>query len=77
MPLYYFDIIDNGVLCRDEVGTELANFDEAREHAQALLPHMARFKRPYGDEFTLECELRERNREPIYRGTLTYHSTRS
>jgi hypothetical protein len=75
VPLYCFDIIDNGVFRRDDVGMELANLDEAREHAQALLSHMAYSKRPDGDGYVLECEVREQKRKPIYRSTLGYHSS--
>ena len=75
MPRYYFDIIDNGVMSRDEFGVELASFEEARDQAQSLLPDIARAELPDGDQHTFVCDVREETRGLIYRGSLMYQGT--
>lgn len=73
MPLYYFDIIDDGICNHDEFGIELADIHEAREQAQALLPDIARTEMPGGENHTFVCEVREEERGVVYRGSLVYH----
>ena len=75
MPFYYFDIIEDGVLSRDEFGVELASFEEARDQAQALLPDIARAGMPSRDQSTFACEVREETRGVVYRGSLTYQES--
>ena len=75
MPLYFFDVIDNGALSRDDYGIELASFEEARDQAQVLLPDMARTELPGCDQHTFVCEVREEMRGLVYRGSLTYQGT--
>ena len=72
MPLYYFDIIDDGTMHRDEFGADLPGFEEARQQAQSLLPDIARDELPDGDEHTFVCEVREGERGIVYRGRLIY-----
>ena len=75
MPLYFFDIIDNGAVNRDEFGIQLASFEEARDQAQVLLPDIARTELPGRDQHTVVCEVREEMRGLVYRGSLTYQGT--
>ena len=75
MPRYYFDIIDNGVISCDEFGVDLASFEEARDHAQSLLPDIARAEMPDGDQHTFVCDVREEGRGLVYRGSLTYQGS--
>ena len=75
MPFYYFDLIENGVLTRDDVGIDLVDVAEAREQAQAILPEMARAAATAADSQVFVCEVREAEGGPIYRGSLTYRGT--
>ena len=72
MPLYFFDVIDNGVLNRDEFGVDLEGFQDARDQAIALLPDIARAELPDGERHTFACWVRDERGRVIYRGTLTY-----
>ena len=75
MPLYFFDIIDNGALSRDDHGIELASFEEARDQAQVLLPDIVRTELLGRDLHTFVCEVREEMRGMVYRGSLTCQGT--
>ena len=70
MPLYFFDVIDNGVLNRE-------GFHEARDQAIVLLPDIARDELPDGERHTFACWVRDERDRVIYRGTLTYEGERS
>ncbi|MBH0619545.1 hypothetical protein I3A86_26005, partial [Salmonella enterica] len=50
MLRYFFDVIDAGVVTRDQFGMDLVSDDEARDHAIALLPCIARDALPDGDQ---------------------------
>ena len=58
MPLYYFDVADNGALVTDDFGVELDDLYEAREQAIALLPDMARNEMPDGDRHEFSAVVR-------------------
>ena len=55
MPRYFFDFAEDGRLAPDEVGTELADLDAAREEALTTLAGIAMDEMPDGDrrEFAL------------------------
>lgn len=72
MPLYYFDIGDNGVIDRDEYGVEMAGFEEARDQAVLLLPDIANDELPHGERHVFACWVRDERDRVVYRGTLTY-----
>lgn len=76
MPLYYFDITDGKGFHWDEFGDDFDSYDEAREHAQALLPDIARSELPDGELHTVTCDVRDESGRVIYRGKLTYEGTR-
>lgn len=75
MPLYYFDVRDAKGFHRDEFGDEFASFDEAREHAQTLLPDIARDDLPDGELHSVSCDVRNETGRTVYRGRLTYEGT--
>ena len=77
MPLYYFDVRDGKGFHRDEFGDEFASYDEAREHAQALLPDIARSELPDGELHVILCDVRDGAGRIVYRGKLTYEGMRS
>ena len=76
MPRYFFDIQDAKGLHRDDVGDEFADFEEAREQAQGLLPDIAREELPDGELHKIVCEVRDETGRAVYRGQLTFHGTR-
>ena len=76
MPLYFFDVIDDGVLSRDEFGMELVSFEEARDQAISLLPELAREQLPNGETHVFACEVRNGEDRVLYRGCLTYTGER-
>ena len=75
VALYYFDIIDNDVLARDEFGVELGSIEEARDQAQALLPDIAVRDLPNGELHKITCEVRDEADKVVYRGELTFRGT--
>ena len=72
MPRYYFDITDNRGPHRDEFGTDLSDFEEAREHCQSLLPDIAREELPDGELHIITCDVRDDTGRVVYRGKITY-----
>ncbi len=76
MPLYFFDVIDNGVLTRDEFGVELPGVEEARGEAVVLLPDIARDELAGGECHTFACSVRDERDVVVYRGTLTFQGER-
>ena len=71
MPLYYFDVSDDGQSFPDEWGIDLDTIDEARAQAQALLPHLAREGLPKDDRRELSVNVRSSEGPCRYRVTLT------
>lgn len=76
MPLYYFDVISGGLLYRDEFGTDLADFEEAREQAQCILPDVAENELPFGEYISFVREVRDETGRIVCRGELTYRGER-
>ena len=76
MPRFFFDIHDAKGSHRDEFGDELADFEEAREQAQAILPDIVREELPDGELHKITCEVRDETGEIVYRGEITYQGTR-
>ncbi len=71
MPLYYFDVIDDGRSFSDECGIELEDQLEVRQQAQALLPHLARERLPIEDRRDLSVIVRGSEGQHCYKATLT------
>ncbi|MGI3903950.1 MAG: DUF6894 family protein [Janthinobacterium lividum] len=46
MPLFYFDVVDDGSMVSDDWGIELNDMDEAARQAQALIVDIARERLP-------------------------------
>jgi hypothetical protein len=76
MPRYYFDIRDGDGFHRDPVGDDFVDFEEARDHCQALLPDIAREELPDGELHTVLCDVRDDSERVVYRGEITYRGTR-
>ena len=72
MPLYFFDIIDDGAVNRDEFGVELKGHDEARDQAIGLLPDLAREELPNGEHHVFACSVRDERDRIVYEGKLTF-----
>lgn len=75
MPMYYFDIYDNGQLSRDDHGFDLASVGEARDQAIALLPDLARDELPDGERHSFVCVVRGPDGEACYRASLIFEGS--
>lgn len=76
MPRFYFDVRDGRGFHLDDVGDECVDFDEARDHAQSLLPDIARSELPDGEMHSITCDVRDEAGRVVYRDKLTYEGTR-
>ena len=70
MPRFYFDVIDNGRITRDEEALELTDFQHARNQALAALADMAKDELPDGDHREFVIEVRDGGPEPLLRASL-------
>lgn len=77
MARYFFDVCDSRGSHRDDVGDELATFEDAREQCQILLPDVAREDLPDGELYAITCDVRDESGRVVYRGKLTYQGTRN
>lgn len=66
MPLYYFDTDDGTKLYRDDIGTELADDQAARDEGTRALAEMARDYIPKTDKPQKNISMWVRN-EPVRR----------
>lgn len=71
MPLYFFDIEDNGETSHDIFGIELANLYEARDQALSLLPDLARDHAVEEKRRIITAVVRCQEGRERYRTTLT------
>lgn len=76
MPRYYFDVQDAKGFHRDDVGDDLASFEEAKNLAQSLLPDIARDELPDGEIHIVTCDVRDEAYRIVYRGKLTFEGIR-
>ena len=73
MPLYFFDIHDDGAVSLDDEGSELDTFDEARREARRLLPILASEELPdNGDRRVFMVLVRDSSGQSLYTATLAY-----
>ena len=75
MPLFYFDVYDNGRLSADDHGVECIDLREARDQAVGLLPDLARDELPDGETHSFVCVVRRHDGARCYRPTLTFNGT--
>lgn len=72
MPRYFFDVHD-GVLQRDDAGTECADIEEVRRVAKRLLPDIARENIPQdGDRHIYTVLVTSEDGQPIYSAVLSF-----
>ena len=72
MPIFYFDIYDNGQLSRDDHGFDLETVAEARDQAIGLLPNLARDELPDGEHHSFVCVVRDAANAQLYRASLIF-----
>jgi hypothetical protein len=58
MPLYYFDVDDNGTVYPDDQGTDCDTFDRVKEEAIRSLVEMISESLPNGDHHRLSIKVR-------------------
>lgn len=73
MPIYHFEISDNGRISRDMEGYELLGPQQARDEAVGVLPDLARDELPDGDEHVFEATVRDATGRAIFRARLSLH----
>ena len=76
MPRYYFDIFDNQGFHRDEFGHELEDYEEARQQAQAIIPHIMQEELVNGELHIVSCDMREETGRIVYHAELKYKGVR-
>lgn len=76
MPLFYFDIYENGVLAADEFGDEHDSFEDARAQAITILPDMARDEIPVCDHQEFRCDVKDDSGIVVYRARLIFRGER-
>ncbi len=76
MPRYFFDVVDSKGSHRDDFGSECADFEDARQQCQSLLPDIAREELPDGELHTITCEVRNESGRVVYRGRITFEGAR-
>jgi hypothetical protein len=60
MPQYGFDTSDDDGFHPDEFGHELDDYEEARQQAQAVIPHIMKEELPDGESHVVICDMRKR-----------------
>ena len=65
MPFFFFDIVDDGVLSRDDYGVELSGVDEAWTQAIDLIPDVVRTGLTDGERHTVTCSVRDEDRKSV------------
>lgn len=75
MARYYFDVIDGGRLTCDLFGVDLADDDEARDEAIALLHDLPRDRLPTVDQHQFVTRARNEGGEVVYEASLTLHGS--
>ncbi len=76
MARYFFDITDDKGFHADDFGDGFDSFEEARAHAQSLLPDIARAELPDGELHIIKCDVRDDTGHTVYQGKLTFEGTR-
>lgn len=76
MLKYFFDVRDAKGTHRDNVGDDFVDFEEARDHAQAIISDIVREELPDGERCEVVCEIRNQSGGIVYRGEITYQGTR-
>ncbi len=76
MPRYFFDTRDGGHFI-DDIGTECADLEVARDEAKNALPEIARFAIPAdGDKQAYAVLVRDEGGKIVYTATLTFAGLR-
>ena len=73
MPKFFVDFQDEGTVHRDDEGSELADFEQARNEAIGMLPQIAKDELPNGEHREFVATIRDHTGVAIYRATLTFH----
>ena len=73
MPRYFFDITDAGSVTRDAFGIDLADDDEARDQAVALVSAIARDAPLNGDQHEFVATVRNAAGGVVYEASLSLH----
>ena len=73
MPRFFFDLHDGPNKSPDIYGDDFISFDEARQHAQAILADLVGEELPNGEERSFLCEVRDDEHDIVYRCQLRLH----
>ena len=76
MPRYYFDSRDGESFISDEEGLEYRSLEAARDQATAALTDMAKDVLPGSIRRELAIEVRDGDKEPLFRTSLVFEAVR-
>ncbi len=76
MPRFFVDFRDGDNFYKDEQGIDVADFEQARNEAIALLPQVAKDQLPDGEHHEFVATIRDEGDVMIYRASLTFHGDR-
>ncbi|WP_024350990.1 DUF6894 family protein [Aurantimonas coralicida] len=71
MPLYFFDVLDQGEFSEDDVGIECRSLEDVRKTAIDALPDIAKSVVPRDDHRTISVTVRDETGTSIFRASLT------
>ena len=75
MPLYFFDVIDDGEPgSPDEIGTDFPDKESIPDEAVALLANVARERLPDGTHRTFSVSVREAEGPVMFKATLSFQA---
>jgi hypothetical protein len=76
MPLFYFDVIDDGAFARDEEGTELPDLDAAEREAATTAAEIGRDRLPIAPNHIVIIEVRNEHGQRVLTVTVGLHVAR-
>ena len=76
MTRYYFDVSDGDRTVVDEVGEEIESFEKACDDSIEVLPELARWKLPDGDDRIFISTIRDASGKQLFKATLAFKCER-
>ena len=76
MSWFFFDLVEAAERTHDFYGEELADLNEAIDHAQAIIAQVMREQLPNGAHVVCVCEVRDERDKVVYRASLTFDGER-
>ena len=77
MPIFYFDIYDNGEFLPDEEGVVCADLEAVKREATRALAEMAVGRLPGRERYLLSIQVRDPDRQAILQTSLAFEAALS